>query len=96
MQGVAFSVNGRVYVTRSLGDGPWNNLIYVYSALTGRRFGEGREWDFPGSGDEIEGIAIHPSGVLYVAVADNDNETFDTDDFDLYTFRFRSLGPAEV
>jgi hypothetical protein len=96
IQGVAFSVNGRIYVTRSLGDGPWSNLIYVYSALTGRRFGDGREWDFPGSGDEIEGIAVHPSGVLYVAVADNDNETFGTDDFDLYTFRFRSLVPTEV
>lgn len=96
VQGVAFSANGRVYVTRSLGDGPWNNLIYIYSVLTGRRFGPGREWDFPGSGDEIEGLAVHPSGVLYVVVADNDNEWLDTDDFDLYTFRFRSLAPDEV
>jgi hypothetical protein len=96
IQGVAFSANGRIYVTRSLGDGPWNNLIYVYSALTGRRFGDGREWDFPGSGDEIEGIEVHSSGVLYVVVADNDPEWIDTDDFDMYTFRFRTLAPTEV
>jgi hypothetical protein len=96
MQGVAFSRNGRIYVTRSLGDGPWNNLIYVYSALTGRRFGDGREWDFPGSSDEIEGIEVHPSGVLFLVVADNDPEWLDTDDFDMYTFRFRTLMPTEV
>jgi hypothetical protein len=96
MQGVAFSANGRIYITRSLGDGPWNNLIYVYSALTGRRFGDGREWDFPGRSDEIEGLEVHPSGVLYVIVADNDPEWIDTDDFDMYTFRFRTLAPAEV
>jgi hypothetical protein len=96
IQGFAFSANGRIYVTRSLGDGPWNNLIYAYNALTGRRFGDGREWDFSGSGDEIEGISIHPSGVLYVAVADNDPEWIDTDDFDLYTFRFPTLAATEV
>jgi hypothetical protein len=96
VQGVAFSAHGRAYVTRSLGDGPWNNFIYVYSVLTGRRFGAGREWDFPGSGDEIEGLVVHPSGVLYVVVADNDNEWLDTDDFDLYAFRFRGLTPYEV
>ncbi|SNT48816.1 hypothetical protein SAMN05421812_107143 [Asanoa hainanensis] len=96
VQGFAFSVNGRAYVTRSLGDGPWNNFVYAYSVLTGRRFGPGREWDFPGRGDEIEGIVVHPSGVLYLVVADNDNETFDNDDFDLYTFRFRSLPPDQV
>ena len=96
IQGLAFSTNGRIYVTRSLGEGPWNNLIYVYNALTGQRFGEGREWDFSGSNDEIEGISVHPSGVLYVAVADNDTEAIDTDDFDLYTFRFQHLGIDEV
>lgn len=96
MQGISFSANGRIYVTRSLGNGPWNNLIYVYSALTGRRFGDGREWDFSGRSDEIEGISIHPSGVIYVVVADNDPEWIDTDDFDLYTFRFRTLDASEV
>lgn len=96
LQGVAFSPNGRIYVTRSLGEGPWNNLLYVYSALTGRRFGTGREWDFNGSGDEIEGIAVHPSGVLYIVVADNDPEWLDTDDFDLYALRFRNHPASEV
>ena len=70
----------------------------MYSALTGRRFGDGREWDFAGSGDEIEGIAVHPSGVLYVVVADNNTELppISQDDFDLYAFRFPTLGPSEV
>lgn len=97
MQGVAFSANGRVYVTRS-GDEPYINRIFVHGALNGRRFGAERIWDFPGDGDEIEGIAVHPSGVLYVGVNDNDAEfpPFTQDDFDLYTFRFRTLASSEV
>ena len=97
MQGVAFSANGRIYVTRS-GDEPYVNRIFVYSALTGRQFGAERVWNFPGNGDEIEGIAIHPSGVIYVSVNDNDKEfpPFSQDDFDLYTFRFRNLAASEV
>jgi hypothetical protein len=97
MQGVAFSANGRIYVTRS-GDEPYINRIFVYNALTGRRFGAARVWNFPGDGDEIEGIEVHPSGVLYVAVNDNDAEfpPFSEDNFDLYTFRFRSLDASQV
>jgi hypothetical protein len=99
MQGVAFSANGRIFVTRS-GPGPYRNRLYVYNALNGKRFGAEREWDFPGSNDEIEGIAVHPSGILYVGVNDNDGVVFaeflDTDDFELYTFRFRTLDPSEV
>ena len=97
MQGVAFSANGRIYGARS-GDGPFVNRISVYSALTGRRFGDERVWNFPGDGDEIEGLEVHPSGVLYVSVNDNDGETppLSQDDFDLYTFRYRTLDPSEV
>jgi hypothetical protein len=97
LQGLAFSANGRIYVTRS-GAEPYINRIFVYDALTGRRFGAERVWDFSGDGDEIEGIAVHPSGVLYVGVNDNDAEfpPFSQDDFDLYTFRFRTLDSSEV
>jgi hypothetical protein len=42
LQGIAFSASGRIYVTRSLGTGPWNNHIYIYSGLTGRRLGAAR------------------------------------------------------
>jgi hypothetical protein len=49
-----------------------------------------------GGYDEIEGISHHPSGVLYVAVAVNDWEFVNTDDFNLYTFRFRNLPPEAV
>jgi len=97
MQGIAFSANGRLFVSRS-GPGPFVNRISVYNALTGRRFGDGRTWDFRGDGDEIEGIALHPSGVLYVSVNDNDAEVppISQDNFDLYTLRFESLSASEV
>jgi hypothetical protein len=97
MQGVAFSANGRVYVTRS-GDEPYVNSISVYNALTGRRFGSERIWNFPGDGDEIEGLAIHPLGVFYISVNDNDAEfpPFSQDNFDLYTLRFRTLDASEI
>jgi hypothetical protein len=96
MQGVAFSANGRIYVTRTFEAvfGTYSNHIYVYSALTGRRLDHSRKWDFSGSMDEIEGIVVHPSGVLYLVVADNN--VVDTDDFDLYTLRFKNLVAAEV
>jgi hypothetical protein len=61
MQGVAFSANGRIYVTRA-GDRPYVNRIFVYNALTGRRFGVARVWNFPGDSDEIEGIECPPVG----------------------------------
>ena len=97
MQGLAFSANGRIYVTRS-GSGPYINRTFVYNLLTGQRFGAERIWNFPGQGDEIEGIAVHPAGVLYVSVNDNDAEftPFSQDDFDLYTFRYRTLAASEV
>jgi hypothetical protein len=97
MQGLAFSANGRIYVTRS-GDEPYINRIFVYNALTGRRFGSERTWNFPGDGDEIEGIAVHPAGALYLSVNDNDAEfpPFSQDNFDLYTLRFRTLGAREI
>jgi hypothetical protein len=97
MQGIAFSANGRIYVTRSGGE-PYINRIFVYNALTGQRFGAERTWNFPGRGDEIEGIAVHPAGVLYVSVNDNNAEfpPFSQDNFDLYTFRYRTLAATEV
>ncbi|HZC99208.1 MAG TPA: hypothetical protein VFA46_03155 [Actinomycetes bacterium] len=60
-----FRPTGVVHVTRSLGNDPWNNHIYVYSGLTGRPFGASREWDFNGLDDEIEGIDVHPAGILF-------------------------------
>jgi hypothetical protein len=95
MQGLAFSANGRIYVVRSFDSifGTYSNHMYIYSALSGRLLGDSRKVDFPGSRDEIEGIEVHPEGALYVAVNDND---VDSDDFDLYAFRFPNLTAAQV
>jgi hypothetical protein len=49
----------------------WHNYIYAYNAHTGKRIARSKEFDFEGVGDEIEGITIHPSGALFVAVAIN-------------------------
>lgn len=44
-----------------------------------------RKINFPGIGDEIEGPAFHPSGVMYVTVAEHDEPA--SDDHELYVFR---------
>ncbi len=41
-------------------------------------------------------LVLHPSGVLYVAGNENDFELVDTDEFDLYTFRFRNFDAPQV
>jgi hypothetical protein len=95
MQGLAFSANGRIYVVRSFDAifGAYSNHMYVYSALSGRLLGDSHKVNFPGARDEIEGIEVHPAGVLYVAVNDND---VDSDDFHLYSFRFPNLTAAQI
>ncbi len=72
LQGAVFSKNGRVYLSRS----PPGEIVYTYdnfitafSSLTGRRIGEWDAPNFEGHYDEIEGICIHPSGVIYFAVS---------------------------
>lgn len=86
IQGAVFSQNGRLYIPRYNGDGPWYNYLHVYNALTGIRLSVSPEYDFPGGLDEIEGISIHPSGVIYVAVAIND--ILSTDEFEIYAFKY--------
>lgn len=95
IQGLTFSQDGCLYLTwwycRTRFTGPfWDecvdyaNHLRIYNALTGMRLGD-REYDFSGAYDEIEGISIHPSGVLYIAVAEND--VWDSDEFDICAVR---------
>ena len=99
IQGITFSRNGRLYLTRFTShEVLWvytyfDNYVCVYDSLTGIRLSGPKEIDFSGIGDEIEGTDVHPSGVLYVAVADND---VNTDEFELYAFRLRDLPPDAV
>lgn len=90
IQGMAFSPNGRLYVTH------WTSYenavgkffisyLSIYSSLTGRRMWFSDEIDFEGDGDEIEGISLEVSrGEIYFVQADND---LDVDE--LYLHRFR-------
>jgi hypothetical protein len=86
IQGIAFSKNGRLYIARYNGNGPWYNYLKVYNALTGQLLSTSPEYDFPDYWDEIEGISIHPSGIIYVAVAINQNIW--TDRFQIYAFKY--------
>ena len=86
-QGCFFSANGRMYLPRAASyTWGWRNYLHVYETLTGVRLNVSQEYDFPSTWDEIEGISIHPSGVIYIAVADNDE--IGTDEFWVYAFRF--------
>jgi len=86
-QGCFFSTNGRMYLPRAASYSTgWHNYLHVYETLTGARLGVSQEYDFPATWDEIEGVSIHPSGVIYIAVADNDYPS--TDEFWVYAFRF--------
>jgi hypothetical protein len=95
-QGCCFSANGRMYLTSAkkhaltLRPDTWDNYVYVYDTLTGVRLSV-RKTDFRGDYNEIEGISIHPSGVIYIAVADNDAST---DEFKIYAFRFSNDTPV--
>ncbi|MBE9569243.1 MAG: hypothetical protein IMF11_01335 [Proteobacteria bacterium] len=91
-QGIAFSQNGRLYITRYNGNGPWYNYIHIYNALTGVRLGVSEEYDFPDFWDEIEGISIHPTGIIYIAVAINQN--IFTDRFQIYGFKYPDSSPV--
>jgi hypothetical protein len=87
VQGASFSPNGRLYVAWYEGSGPWTNHIRVYSALTGLQLDD-KIYDFSGWYDEIEGVSVHPSGYLYVAVSDWNSPPED-DTFDIYAFKYR-------
>jgi hypothetical protein len=87
VQSASFSPNGRLYVAWYVGHTTWwTNHIRVYHALTRRRLDD-REYDFADAYDEIEGITVHPSGYLYVAVTDND--VSDSDEFEIHAFKYR-------
>lgn len=100
IQGIVFSANGRIYVTRYfqsqklcvLGMGcktvGWRNYISVFSSLTGEILDTSNEINFLGAGDEIEGLSIHPSGVIYISVADNDGLFGGSDEFEIHAFRY--------
>lgn len=87
VQGTVFSPNGRLYVAWYV-EHPtyWTSHLRVYNALTGVRLDD-KTYDFSGVGDEIEGLTVHPSGYIYVAVADNDWPS--TDEFELHAFKYR-------
>jgi hypothetical protein len=93
IQGIAFSNNGRLYVTswtpKTFLFGyvvAWHNYLHIYNTLTGALLGI-KEYDFPGSSMEIEGLSIHPSGIIYVAVCDNDPNT---DEFEIHAFKYQN------
>ena len=91
VQGITFSEDGYIYIAwytayenHLIGETiEWSNYLRVYNALTGT-FLYNNEYDFEGILDEIEGLSIHPSGVLYVAVCDHD--IFEKDDFMIHAF----------
>lgn len=92
IQGATFSYNGRIYVARYRHIKKlfgiinyWDNYIHIYNSLTGVRLGK-RYFNFAGHYDEIEGLDVHYSGVIYVAVAEND--VWETDEFDMYAFKY--------
>jgi hypothetical protein len=64
----------------------------MYETLTCARLDVSKEYDFPATWDEFEGVSIHPSNVMYVTVADNDE--IGTDEFWVYAFRYASPGYA--
>ena len=80
IQGIAFSPNGRVYLSHwtsyeNLVATFFVNYLSIYSGLTGRRMWFSDEIDFEGDGDEIEGLSLVVSkGELYVIQVDNDVE----------------------
>ena len=85
-QGCFFSPNGRLYLPRAQGyKWGWHNYLHVYETLTGDRLDVSPEYDYPATWDEIEGISIHPSGIIFIAVADNDLPS--TDEFFIYVYR---------
>ncbi|CAA6807415.1 MAG: Unknown protein [uncultured Thiotrichaceae bacterium] len=89
-QGITFSNNGFMYTTTAklfyngFWGKRWDNSMRVYNALTGKYLGK-KDFDFEGAGDEIEGLSIHPSGIIYVAVADNDASD---DEFEIHAFKY--------
>lgn len=88
IQGIAFSQNGRLYVTRYIEQTVkyWWNYINIYDTMTGKELARPHEdINFTDFRDEIEGISIHPSGIIYVAVAINQART---DRFQIYAFKY--------
>ena len=89
IQGIAFSQNGRLYVTRYSKPSlhPWFNYINIYDTMTGKELARPHEAiNFSDFWDEIEGISIHPSGIIYIAVAIN--QEIQTDRFQIYAFKY--------
>lgn len=70
----------------------WHNYIYAYNARTGKRIARSKEFDFEGVGDEIEGITIHPSGAIFVAVAINKGIDDSSDIFEIHAFEEKRQG----
>ncbi len=89
IQGCAFSRNGRLYLTwfviHTLGYDTWTNHLRVYDAITGIQMSD-EIYDFDADYDEIEGISAHSSGILYVAVSNN--EQSEPDIFEMYAFHY--------
>lgn len=91
-EGFVFARSGRLYATETSADHlgeaivMYHNRIEVFNWLTGRRIDRGAEKDFPGTGDEIEGLSIHPNGkMMYIVVCDN-NDPFVKDTLRVYAF----------
>jgi hypothetical protein len=90
IQGIAFSPNGRIYLThwrsyRNIIGTFFRNYLSIFDALTGRRMWFSGEIDFRGDGDEIEGISlVVPRGEIFFVQTDNDLKV---DEFRLHRMR---------
>lgn len=92
-QGIAFSRHGWLYVTttwpKSYAFGKpikFRNHIRVYKLLTGALIGE-KSYDFDrwkDPGHEFEGICIQPTGMIYIAVCNNNIKD---DHFEIHRFK---------
>lgn len=98
IQGMAFSPNGRLYLTHwhdyGGGPGPWENYLSIYSTLSGRFMWSSGDVDYEGDYDEIEGISLFAgAGEVFFVHADNDWENTGTDEYFLHRLR---LPPALI
>jgi hypothetical protein len=77
LQGVTFTPNGRIYISYTIGNGPWENYLACYNALTGRQLGhiEVEHPDSSSVGEELEGITFcKEMNTIYLVFLDNDYE----------------------
>ncbi|MGD9703901.1 MAG: hypothetical protein AB7Q42_10445 [Acidimicrobiia bacterium] len=97
VQGVAISINGRIYVTEGFGKGH-KNWLTIYDGFTRRRYGT-RCYNFDGIGDELEGLTVdEQTGSVFIVVNDNTANlplvgNVGTDWCDIYRYTYPGFAP---